>query len=67
MISRHLIQAEISKIPDERLDELYGVIRQFAASRHAASQPINAKLGIMAKLREVRIEAPPDFAANLDL
>ena len=45
-----------------RLDELYVIIRDFAASKPAAGGP-----GIMAKLRDVRIEAPPDFATNLDL
>jgi hypothetical protein len=61
------IQAEIRRIPEDRLDELYGMIRQFVATQPSASRPTDAKLGIMAKLREVQIEAPPDFAANLDL
>jgi hypothetical protein len=43
------------------------MIRQFVATQPSASRPTDAKLGIMAKLREVQIEAPPDFAANLDL
>jgi hypothetical protein len=62
MSTRERIQVEIGRIPDERLDELYGLIRSFAASKPAAARP-----GIMTKLRQVRIEAPPDFAANLDL
>ena len=62
MTTLELIQVEIGKIPEERLGELYGIIREFAASKPATSRP-----GIMAKLREVRIEAPEDFATNLDL
>jgi hypothetical protein len=62
MTTRELIEAEIGKIPEERLDELYALVRSFAASKANSAGP-----GIMAKLREVRIEAPPDFAANLDL
>jgi hypothetical protein len=62
MTTLELIQAEIGKIPEERLGELYGIIREFAASKPATPRP-----GIMAKLREVRIEAPEDFATNLDL
>lgn len=62
MTTRELIQAEIGKIPEERLGELYSLIRRFAASKTASRSA-----GIMAKLREVRIEAPADFAANLDL
>jgi len=62
MTTRELIEAEIGKIPEERLGELYAVIRSFAASKTGSPGP-----GIMAKLREMRIEAPPDFAANLEL
>lgn len=62
MTTIELIQAEISRIPEEHLSELYGVIRDFTASKSASPRP-----GIMARLREVQIEAPADFAANLDL
>jgi hypothetical protein len=62
MTTLELIQAEIGRIPEESLAELYGVIQNFAASKAASPRP-----SIMAKLQEVRIEAPADFAANLDL
>lgn len=62
MTTIELIHAEIGRIPEERLGELYGLIQSFAASK-----PAPAGRGIMAKLRDVRIEAPADFAANLDL
>lgn len=62
MTTRELIEAEIGKIPEDRLHDLYGLIRDFAAARTASAQP-----GIMAKLRNVHIEAPSDFASNLDL
>ena len=62
MATRQQIEAEIDRIPEDRLDEFYDLVRGFAASK-----PVSATPGIMAKLREVRIEAPPDFAANLDL
>jgi hypothetical protein len=64
MTTRELIEAEIGKIPEERLGELYGLIRSFAASQAASSPQPDS---IMAKLRKVRIEGPADFAANLDL
>lgn len=62
MTTRELIQAEIGKVPEDRLDELYALVRSFVASKAASPRP-----GIMANLRRVRIEAPADFAANLDL
>ena len=62
MTTRQLIHSEIARIPDESLGELYGLVQQFVAAKAANSTP-----GIMARLREIRIEAPADFAANLDL
>lgn len=61
MTMRELIQTEIANVPEEKLDELYRLIRHFTT---AQTSPSNS---IMAKLREIRIEAPADFAANLDL
>lgn len=60
MTTRELIQAEIAKIPEEKLDELYRLIQRLTAAEAPPSG------SIMAKLREIRIEAPADFAANLD-
>jgi hypothetical protein len=62
MTTRELIQAEIGKVPEERLDELYALVRDFVVSKAGSGGP-----GIMARLRKVRIEGPADFAANLDL
>lgn len=61
MTTRELIQAEIANVPEEKLDELYRLIQSFTTAEAAPSD------SIMAKLRGIRIEAPADFAANLDL
>lgn len=61
MTTRELIQTEIANVPEERLDELYRLIQRFKSAETSPSD------SIMAKLREIRIEAPADFAANLDL
>ena len=62
MTTKELIQTEIETLSDEELDELYTVIKQFTQSkRHAKPQ------SFMAKLKRIQIEAPEDFAANLDL
>ncbi len=61
MTTRELIQAEIANIPEEKLGELYRLIQRFTTVK---APPSN---GIMAKLQGVQIEAPADFAANLDL
>jgi hypothetical protein len=61
MTTKERIQAAIDALGDEDLDELYRVIHTFVASKAAP-----AGTGIMAKLKGIKIEAPADFAANLD-
>jgi hypothetical protein len=61
MSTKELIQAELDALSDEDLEALYTVIKQFMESkRHAKPR------SLMATLRDIQIDAPPDFAANLD-
>ncbi|MEE8302360.1 MAG: hypothetical protein V3S24_07980 [Candidatus Tectomicrobia bacterium] len=62
MTTKELIQAEIETLSEEELDELYAVIKHFAQSKRDAQQQ-----SFMAKLKRIQIDAPEDFAANLDL
>jgi hypothetical protein len=62
MTTKELIQAEIEKIGEDDLPELYGVIQQFVAAKSGQQGA-----GILSKLRDVKIDAPPDFASNFDL
>jgi len=62
MNTRERIRAEIDHIPDDRLGELYRLIQHFQEAHAAPPKP-----GILAKLRTITIQGPPDFAANLDL
>ena len=62
MISKELIKAEIEKVPEERLDSLYSVVKEFA--RPTAT---NGDRSLMSKLQDVSIAAPEDFAENIDL
>lgn len=62
MISKELIKIEIEKVPEERLAELYSVVKRYSES------PGNGDgQSLMSKLREIAIEAPEDFAENIDL
>lgn len=62
MATREEIKSEVEKVPEERLDELYSVVRTFSEEK-----PADGKQSLMAKLRSIQIEGPEDFAANLDL
>jgi len=62
MISKELIKSEIEKVPEDRLEELYSVVKIFA-------EPSGNGDGdsLMFKLRAIRIDGPEDFAENIDL
>ena len=62
MVTKEEVKSEIEKVPEERLAELYQIVKRFAQSRPISSEPT-----LMAKLRRVRINAPSDFSENIDL
>ncbi len=62
MTTRELIQAELDRLSEEQLDELYRVIQRLA---RAKEEGWNASL--MSRLQQIRIDAPEDFASNHDL
>ncbi|ETW96043.1 hypothetical protein [Candidatus Entotheonella palauensis] len=62
MSTKERIQAELDTLSDEDLEALYALIKQFIQSKRSA-KPQN----FMAALRGIQIDAPPDFATNLDL
>jgi hypothetical protein len=62
MTLKELIYAEINKIEEDNLDELYQFVKQLAIAKSAAKP----KTGILNKLKRIKIQAPVDFAANID-
>jgi len=62
MSTKELIKAEIEKLDEEKLEELYDAIKKLTASNKPASE----KPSFMAKLKRVKIDAPEDFSVNLD-
>ena len=62
MTTKELIQAEIDRLSDEELDELYDLIKRFANSKRDNGAPT-----LMEGLRQIQIDAPEDFSTNLDL
>ncbi len=62
MSTRELIEAEIEAMNETQLNELYPIVKQFAEAKKGEPQ------SFMAKLRSIpKIDAPEDFATNLDL
>jgi hypothetical protein len=60
---KELIYEEISKMEEDNLDELYEFVKRFANAKSAAKP----ELGILSKIKLIKIQAPVDFAANIDL
>ena len=63
MTIRELIYAEINKIEEDNLDELYQFVKQLANAKSTAKP----KTSLLNKLKHIKIQAPVDFSANIDL
>jgi hypothetical protein len=62
MNTKEKIQAEIDNLDEKHLDELYIVITNFTQSKQNLKKP-----SFMSKLKQIKIDAPEDFAVNIDL
>lgn len=61
MDTKALIHQEIEKLDQEDLSELYRLVRGFTRTRQSGR-----KTGFLARLKQIQIDAPEDFATNLD-
>jgi hypothetical protein len=64
MTLKELIKAEVDEVPEERLDELHHLIQNF---KEEAPGQRAARPSLMSRLKRIKIDAPEDFSANLDL
>jgi len=62
MITKEIIKSEVERVPEERLEELYEVVKNYS---RAESESNGGTL--FSKLRQVTIDGPEDFSENLDL
>ena len=62
MTMKERIKEEIDRLDEEQLEELYEVVKGLAESKEGGPE-----LSLMARLKRIEIDAPEDFAANLDL
>lgn len=62
--TRSLIKAEIDRIDEKYLDEIYNYI---LTKKDVRDIDTNTKQSLMSKLRAIKIDAPEDFAENFDL
>lgn len=60
-MTKEFIKAEIDRVDEDRLDELYDVIRRFTRDESSAR-----KLTLMDRLMKIEIDGPEDFSSNFD-
>ena len=63
MVTREEVIAEIQKVPDERLEALYFIIKDFEG--RSGEDELNHN--VMAALRQIKITASPDFSIKAKL
>ncbi len=61
MTSKGRIKMEIDNVPEERLDDLHQLLKEFSKSKNSGG-----KGNLMAKLRQIKIQGPRDFSKNID-
>ncbi|HYH86521.1 MAG TPA: hypothetical protein VEX60_13800 [Pyrinomonadaceae bacterium] len=61
MATREEIKSEVEKVPEQRLEELYCVVKAFSQDK-----PAGAKGGFLSRLSRIKIDGPEDWAANFD-
>jgi hypothetical protein len=63
MTKKERIHAEIERLNEASLDEVYALIQRLTEAEAATAR----KPGVLSRLQRIKINAPEDFAANLDL
>ena len=63
MVTREDVVAEIKRVPEKHLDELYRIIKNYEEN----GEQSDAGESVMARLRQIRISASPDFSTRADL
>lgn len=61
MTTRERIDQELRTLDEKELNEIYGLVKGWIDSKKRTASP-----GLIAKLKRVKINAPADFATNLD-
>ena len=63
IITKEDIKKEIEKVPNEKLETLY----KYVVNLTEVKVKEESKETFMAKMRKIKINAPPDFSRNIDL
>lgn len=62
MVTREIIKSEVERVPEERLEALYEVVKIYSRA-----ETENNGGSLFSKLKKISIDGPEDFSENLDL
>ena len=62
MVTKEIIKSEIERVPEERLEELYELVKIYSRT-----ETENNGSTLFTKLKKISIDGPVDFSENLDL
>lgn len=62
IVTKEIIKEEVEKVPDEKLETLYKYVKDLTEIEPKKQ----SKESFIAKMQKIRINAPPDFATNID-
>jgi hypothetical protein len=62
MVTKEIIKSEIERVPEDRLEELYEVVKIYSRTESE-----NNGDTLFSKLKKISINGPEDFSENLDL
>ena len=59
MVTKEIIKSELDRVPEERLEEVYEVVKLY-------SRPVIPRNGgsLLSKLKKIKIDGPEDFSCN---
>ncbi len=60
MVTKEMIKSEVDRLPEERLEEIYEVVKYY-------SRPATPSTGgLLSKLMKITIDGPEDFSESID-
>lgn len=61
MVTKEIIKSEIERVPEDRLEELYEVVKIYSRT-----ETENNGESLFSKLKKISIDGPEDFSVNVD-
>ena len=61
MVTKEIIKSELDKVPEERLEEVYEVVKFYSRPGTQSNDS-----SFLSKLKKIKIDGPEDFSESID-